>query len=135
MIDFISNEFKKISTKALDRFANELKVDRKDIQVLLKLDKNGDAAYDLMQGYKKVRELTFMNILGVKIDFKGYSLIAPDFIAKSLTQFSSDLEISNSAVSVMIVAKGNEDIAMWLYNGGAAVKKIEIEELFGHSPE
>jgi hypothetical protein len=54
----------------------------------LKEDEN---TYQIMVDYAKVEDYSIMQVLGVRVDFLGYSKIAPPFILKSLVRFAKRL--------------------------------------------
>jgi hypothetical protein len=75
-----------------------------------------------------------MQVLGVKIDFLGYSKLAPPFILKSLIRFSEEHKIALDKVLVMCVPtkneKGKNDILLFIYNGNDYVETINFDDLF-----
>jgi hypothetical protein len=75
-----------------------------------------------------------MEVLGVKIDFLGYSKLAPPFILKSLVRFSKEHKISLDKVLVMCVTtkneKGKNDILLFVYNDNQYVETIDFDDLF-----
>lgn len=134
MIDFISGEFKKISKNAITRIAGSLNDSPNNVQLLLSLNSEGDNVYTSMHNYRKLEEITFLKLLGVRIDFKGYSLIAPPFIRKALHSFAETEGVEITKVSVMIL-DNNGEIVLFLYVGGNALRQIVFEDLFAESPD
>ena len=89
-----------------------------------------NVVYRMYNNYKKVEDVTFLNILGVKIDFKGYSVYAPPFIKKTLLRFANELSSDNQNVFVMLYLTDENDLQLSLYNLGEYVKNFDLEELF-----
>lgn len=134
MIDFISSEFRKISIKAIERYSKQLGCEKKSVQLFLGLDADGNNIYGYLQNYTSAKKITFLNLLGVKIDFKGYSMIAPQFIKKALGNFAKSLECEQKDVRVVIILN-DDNVLLWLYKNGSSVKKINFEDLFADMPE
>jgi hypothetical protein len=133
MIDFIQGESKKMMYKCCERYATEKGLNVESVQLILGLDENGNT-YTMCEDYVKKENYDIMQVLGVKIDFLGYSRLAPPFIMKSLIRFSEQHKIELDKVLVMCVPtkndKGKNDILLFLYNGNNYVETIEFSDLF-----
>jgi hypothetical protein len=131
MIDLIQSEFRKIVLKCINRYAKDKALSVDNVQLMLGL--NGiENTYNILENYAKKQELSIMEVLGVKVDFLGYSKLAPPFIAKSLKRFGERLKTSD--VEVMCVVgkneKNKEIINLYLYKSGEYVETLEFEDLF-----
>ena len=127
MIDFISAEFTKICKKAIEKFSNDLQTPKEDVAITFNL-KNGEVYYNLLKDFKVHKEVTFMEILGVRIDFKGYSMLVPPFIQKSLLGFCEEFKIEESKVNVMALLV-QENICLVLFNDTEQIKQIRLDDL------
>ncbi len=127
MVDFIIEKFNEIVSKACKRYGAEEGLDAMKMQVLFKLGEE-DVDYFILKEYKELKQVTFMNILNVRIDFKGYSMIVPPFIQKVLVKYAEELKAEPSKMSVLCLPQPNEKVVLCLYNEKNFVKKIEIEE-------
>jgi hypothetical protein len=107
MIDFIQSETKKMMYKCCERYAREKGLNVESVQLILGLDENGNT-YTICEDYVRKVNYDIMEVLGVKIDFLGYSKLAPPFILKSLVRFSKEHKISLDKVLVMCVPTKNE---------------------------
>ena len=143
MVDFIKGETKKIMYKCCDKYATSKKMDVSDVQLILGLNasnikeaSNGQNlnTYKICENYTPKKDMTFLEVLGVKIDFLGYSQFAPAFIFKSLVRFADENKIEYDKVSIMCVPstneKGKPDILLALYNGANYVDTITFDQLF-----
>ena len=128
MIDFISAEFTKICKKAIEKFSNDLQKPKEDVVITFNLNENGDVIYRLLKDFKFEKEVTFMEILGVRIDFKGYSMLVPPFIQKSLIGFCQEYSIEPSKVNVMVLLV-QEKVCLVLFNYTEQVKQIQLHDL------
>jgi hypothetical protein len=133
MIDFIQSKTKKIMYDCIKRYAVESGKDIEEIQLVLGLNESGNT-YTICDKYQKVREYDFLQVLGVKIDFLGYSQIAPPFILKSLIRFSEkyNFPLENSKVMCIptIDEKNKPDVLLFVYNENEYVDTITFKELF-----
>jgi hypothetical protein len=127
MIEFISAEFTKICKKAIEKFSDDLQTPKEDVAITFNL-KNGEVYYNLLKDFKVHKEVTFMEILGVRIDFKGYSMLVPPFIQKSLLGFCEEFKIEESKVNVMALLV-QENICLVLFNDTEQIKQIRLDDL------
>lgn len=128
MVEFIQSEVKKIMTNCIERHAKKVGLDKTNVQLVLKLKDVNNVGYVIYENYQPKEEVSFMGVLGVKIDFKGYSLIAPPFIRKSLHRFCESESIKVENIRVMCLL--TDDIQMYLYNSADFIKQITLEDLF-----
>ena len=133
MIDFIQSETKKIMYNCIKKYEEKEKKDISDVQLVLGLDENGNT-YTLCEQYQPKIELDILGVLGVRIDFLGYSRLAPPFILKSLVRFSEgyNYPLENSKVMCIPTTneKGKPDVLLFVYNNNAFVDTITFADLF-----
>lgn len=130
MVEFIVSQFSEISKKAIKRYSSSYGATPQNVQISFSLDVNGEVIYRVYNNYKKVEDVTFLNILDVRIDFKGYSFIAPPFIQKTLVRFANELGVNNQNVFVMLYLNDDNALKLNLFNLGEFVKSVELEDLF-----
>ena len=133
MIDFIQSESKKIIYKCCERYAKENKIPIDNVQLVLGLNEEGNT-YTICENYSPKEAYDFMQVLGVRIDFMGYSNFAPPFITKSLIRFIEKYEISPDKIKVMCIPELDErnkkNVLLFVYNGNDYVETISFPELF-----
>ena len=133
MIDFIQSETKKVMYKCCERHAKRYQMATDDVQLILGLDENGNT-YTVCENYEPKEHLDILGVLGVRIDFLGYSHLAPPFILKSLVRFSEKHSIDLDKVKVMCIPstneKGKPDVLLFVYNDSEYVETISFAELF-----
>jgi hypothetical protein len=135
MIDLIQSEFRKIVLKCINRYAKDNTLNPDNVQLMLGLNEEGNT-YQIMVNYAKKEDFSIMQVLGVRVDFLGYSKIAPPFILKSLVRFAERLKKSDEEVykilgQIMVKAK-KENILKELEEKKKVLdlrlKKIENQE-------
>jgi hypothetical protein len=133
MIDFIQSETKKIMYNCIKKYAEREKKEISSVQLVLGLDENGNT-YTLCEEYQPKKELDILGVLGVRIDFLGYSRLAPPFILKSLVRFSDEFDFPLENSKVMCIPsendKGKPDVLLFVYNKNAYVEEITFADLF-----
>jgi hypothetical protein len=131
MIGMIKDKFSDIATKCTTRYAKEEATMRDKIQLVFKLSDDGsEAEYVIYKDYKPLKKITFNQVLGVKIDMMGYGLYVPKFIRGSLVRYCETFDIAKKDVRVVLSIQENEDLFMYLYNGGNFIREVELESLF-----
>lgn len=133
MIDFIQSETKKIMYKCCEKYAAQKGLNVDNVQLILGMNEEGNT-YTLCENYVRKEEYDINQVLGVKIDFLGYSKLAPPFILKSLLRFSETYSVNPIEIYVMCVPtkneKGKNDISLFIYNGNKYVETISFADLF-----
>ncbi len=126
MANFIVEKFNKIVYEACERFGVKNGVGAERMQLLFNIE-DDEVLYKLMKDYVKVSELTFNEILNVRMDFRGYSLIVPHFIKQTLSAYAEEMKVPVEALSVMCIVR-EKSVYMCLYKGTEYVKQIDLEE-------
>lgn len=129
MIGAILEKFTEIATKCNTRYAKEEGTMREKIQLVFKLGQD-EVEYLIYKDYAPLKKITFMQVLGKKLDIMGYGLYVPKFIKGALEKFCGEHNIEQNNVRVVISIQENEDLFMYLYNGSKFIKALELESLF-----
>ena len=135
MVGFIASETKKIIFKCCDRYATTNKKNLDQIQLILRLnmepeDETSLNNYDICEEYRKKESLTIWEVLNVKpkLDFLGYSKLAPPFIYKALIRFAQKYKIEVDKISILcqpgLDEKRKPDVQLALYNGYDFVAQV-----------
>ena len=143
MQEFIISETNKIFSKAILRFSKKESQDSLQASILLCLsnDEEKNVVYKICFEHQVVRECSIMDILGVKIDLKGYSMLVPPHIKKILENFSEELNSTNVEVMVYLGREDENDgedkndeedeneVIYFLYNNQSLVKRFKLSEV------
>jgi hypothetical protein len=127
-MSFIVSQTRQIMSRAIERYAKERGAQPEAMQLLMKMKDDG-VGYFLMRDYRLEKELTIMDILGVRVDFKGYSLIAPQFIRQSLERMVGQYNVSAGDLSVIVTRR--QEIKMYAYNQKNVIGEVTFAYLFG----
>lgn len=128
----VQNQTKNIMSKAIDNYANENNVENYQTQLMINSDENSDVpTYKLLIKNKIKQELTFNEILNVKIDFLGREQIATPFIANTLKRLSKEQNCDLKDVNVLIYKiKDNENINLYVFQKSKPIKAITLDYIF-----
>ena len=133
MIEIIQSEFRKIVLNCINKYAEDNSLSADNVQLMLGFNETGNL-YKILVNYVQKKELSILEVLDVRIDFKRYSILVPPFIEKSIKRFAKGLKVNIEEVEVMCVKdknkKGEDIIKLFLYKSGNYVETIEFEDLF-----
>lgn len=132
MQEFIVSETNKIFNKAIKKFAQKEKVDEKEVSILLTLskDENKDVLYKVCVHHTPKYEVSILQVLGVRIDLKGYSLLVPPQIKKILEGFEQQRNSKEIDVCVYISRDEDaDDIWYYLFDGGKLVSQFALKDV------
>lgn len=131
MQEFIVSETNKIFNKAIKKFAKKDKIEPNDVSFLLSLDDSEDrqVIYDVCHNYMVVNSVGIMDVLGVLIDLKGYSMLVPPQIKKILENFETEHKSKEIKVGVFLQRDDDEEILYFLFNKGQLVKQFSLSDV------
>jgi|694.fasta_scaffold22102_19 hypothetical protein len=133
MEEFIIGETTKIFSKAIKRYAKLDFQNQLDVSLLLNLETNEDGeravAYQVCNHHQPVKKIKIMDVLGVLIDLKGYSLLVPPQIKKIIENFEVEMNSKNCEVCVYLDREDENEVMYFLYKDGSLVRKFELHEV------
>lgn len=148
MEDFIISETGKIFSKAIKRYAKRDDMSEDRVSVLLGLYDEGvidettgevvrKVRYDVCHDHTPVERVTIMEVLGVKIDLRMYSVIVPPQIKNILEGFekslgSRDVEVMvylNREQFIQTPQDEDDEVAYFVFKSGKLVSKFKLEQV------
>ena len=123
-----------IMKNAIQNFAKKYEVDNDKSSILIstKDEKNSTPTYSLLINNIPKGEVSFNEILNVKIDFLGREVIAKPFIANSIRRLARENDCSVLDVNVLVYTQSKElnDVMLYFFIGRTPKKQITFEYLF-----
>ena len=120
--------------KAIQNFAKEHNVDNTKSAVLIstKDEANSTPIYTLLINNIPKGEVSFNQILNVKIDFLGREIIASPFIANTIRRLARENECSVLDVNVLVYTQDEnaDKVLLYFFIGRTPKKHITFEYLF-----
>lgn len=126
-------ETKSIMSKAIKRFAQELGSRVVENQLTIRLSEEGNVVFHRCFLYKPVEELTFTEVLGVKVDIRGREGLAAPFMQKSILRLAEEEGIENFtdiSIYCFTIDDKAKQVLMYAYNGQQKMKQITWDYLF-----
>lgn len=129
MVNAIIGKFNEIVYRACERYAKEENVGTEGIQVLFSMDEQDDVKYQIAKNYAPIKDVTFNQILNVRIDFKGYGMIVPEFIKRTILMYADEYKTRPQELFVMAQPKTIKDVTLFMYEGKKYKEQIKLDEL------
>jgi hypothetical protein len=133
MQEFIIDETQKIFCKSIKRYANDLKKENQEISIMLYIkqdgEEEGEVGYNICVNNNPVQSVTIKDVLNVKFDIKGYSLIVPPYIKQFLNDFEKQLNSTTIDVCVYLSKEDEDECRFFLFNAGKFVNEVYLTEL------
>jgi hypothetical protein len=133
----IIKQTKKIMQNAILNFAEKNKVENKDSQVLI-YPSNADLEpkYMVCTKWKPLNEVSFNELLNVKVDFLGREFIAGSFIRNTFNRIIKEQKCKDfKDVNVIVYSASNNvketDIKIHLFVGMKPIKEVTFDYLLG----
>ena len=123
-----------IMLNAIKNFSKEYDVAETKTQLMINAsDENCTPIYKVLVENKIKKQVTFNEILNVKLDFLGREIIASPFIASSLRKLRREQGCGFEDLNILIY-KQKEDQAipnLYFFEGVKPIKPITFDYLFG----
>lgn len=123
-----------IMLNAIKNFAKEFEVAETSTQLMINAsDENCTPIYKVLVDNKVKKQVTFNEILNVKLDFLGREIIATPFIASSLRKLRREQGCGFQDLNILIYKQKEEQQIpnLYFFEGSKPVKPITFDYLFG----
>lgn len=130
MQEFIVEQTNKIFSKCIKNFSKADKVEQNEVSILMHLQgEEREVGFKICHHHQPVKEVTIMNVLGVRIDIKGFSLFVPPQIKKIIEGFESEVGSKNIELCVYLNREEEDEVRYFLYNDGAYLKEVFLKDV------
>lgn len=123
-----------IMLNAIKNFSKEYEVAETETQLMINAsDEDCSPIYKVLVNNKVKKDVTFNQILNVKLDFLGREIIASPFIASSLRKLRREQGCGFEDLSILIYKQKDEQIIpnLFFFEGVKPIKPITFDYLFG----
>jgi len=123
-----------IMLTAIKNFAKEFEVAETETQLMINAsDENCTPIYKVLVNNKVKKQVTFNEILNVKLDFLGREIIATPFIASSLRKLRREQGCGFDDLNILIYKQKEEQAIpnLYFFEGNKPIKPITFDYLFG----
>ena len=122
-----------IMINAINRYSKEYNVESVKTQLMIKAS-DGDCTpkYQLLINNRYEKDLTFNQILNVKLDFLGREIIATPFIASALRRLRREHPCDFNELNILIykTKEENTNPSLYFFEGSKAVNPIGMDYIF-----
>ena len=127
----IVNQTKKTMSTCISNFAKEYDKNNLEVQLLIKSDYEFIPSYYLLINNKNEKQITFNEILNVKIDFLGREMRGKPFISNTLRKLSKEQNCSPSEMNILIYNRNKkEDVSLYFFIDTKPIKAISFDYIF-----
>jgi hypothetical protein len=119
---------------AIKNFSKEFEVEETKTQLMINAsDENCTPIYKVLVDNKVKKQVTFNEILNVKLDFLGREIIASPFIASSLRKLRREQGCGFEELNILIYKQKEEQQIpnLYFFEGSKPIKPITFDYLFG----
>lgn len=119
---------------AIKNFAKEFGVAETETQLMINAsDEDCAPIYKVLVNNKVRKQVTFNEILNVKLDFLGREIIATPFIASSLRKLRREQGCGFEDLNILIYKQKEEQQTpnLYFFEGVKPIKPITFDYLFG----
>ena len=130
----IEKQTKDVMLNAISNFSKEYEVSELETQLMIRAtDSDCTPKYQVLVNNKFKKDVTFNEILNVKLDFLGREHIVSPFIASSLRKLRNEHKCEVDEMSILIYKRPSDETKPYLYffEGTKAVKQIDFKYIFG----
>lgn len=120
---------KKVMVNAIDRYAQENQVESAQLLVYTRSEDATPAYKRCIQGKSPV-EVTFKEILNVKIDLLNREAIAAPFMQKCLLNLANEIGCAPTDVRVYIFKRHDNTVGLHVYNKAVSYRPMQLSEVF-----
>lgn len=129
-MEIIIEQTNKIFTKAIKRFAKENNIkEHERVSIIKWLDANDEIVYNLGVDHTPSRAISFMDILGVKIDMRGYSFFVPPQIKKIIERFQKEHNTRDVVVCIYLDREEEDEVNYFLFANDTFIKRFELVDV------
>jgi hypothetical protein len=123
-----------IMINAINNFSKKYNVESTNTQLMIKAkDIDCTPKYQLMLNNRYEKDVTFNEILNVKLDFLGREIIATPFICNALKRLLREGSCNFEDLNILIYKAKEEHTnpSLYFFEGTNPIKKIEMDFIFG----
>jgi len=110
-------------------FGKTQKIMKTGIQILVKANENEGVSYTMCNSWKPQNEVSFKDIMDVRVDLLGFEMMASPFLRKSVDMYAKYYDASSSQINLFIFEK-SEKIGVAVYEDTTFKETLTLEKQF-----
>jgi hypothetical protein len=119
-----------IMLKGIGRHAQENGLQANQVQIrIVAAEAQGELKYTMCEEWQPKKDVTFLQIMGRKVDLLGYQYLSTPFMLKSIEKFAKDHEGTLENTSAFL-SKYKDSIAVSVFKDTECVRSLTLEKHF-----
>jgi hypothetical protein len=125
----IFGKTQKIMKTGIAKYSKEFETTKDNTQILVKANEGDGVNYTMCNNWKPKNEVSFKDIMDVRVDLLGFEMMASPFLRKSVDMYSKYYDTSNSQINLFIFEKSDK-IGVAVYEGTKFKETLTLEKQF-----
>ena len=125
----IYSKTQKIMRTGINKYSKVFGIDANNTQILIKNNESEEVSYTMCNDWQPKLEVSFKDIMDVKVDLLGFEGLASPFLAKSVVMYAHKYETTISNINLFIFEK-NKKMGVAVYENTDFKEAIPLEKQF-----
>jgi hypothetical protein len=125
----IFGKTQKIMKTGISKYSKEFETTKENTQILVRANEGDGVNYTMCNNWKPKNEVSFKDIMDVRVDLLGFEMMASPFLRKSVDMYSKYYDTSNSQINLFIFEKSDK-IGVAVYEGTKFKETLTLEKQF-----
>jgi len=125
----IFGKTQKIMKTGISKYSKQFETTKENTQILVKANENEGVSYTMCNSWKPQNEVSFKDIMDVRVDLLGFEMMASPFLRKSVDMYAKYYDASSSQINLFIFEK-SEKIGVAVYEGTTFKETLTLEKQF-----
>ena len=122
----IFGKTQKIMKTGIAKYSKEFETTNENTQILVRADEGDGVSYTMCNNWKPINEVSFKDIMDVRVDLLGFEMMASPFLRKSVDMYSKYYEALDSKINLFIFDK----VGVAVYEGTKFKETLTLEKQF-----
>jgi len=125
----IFGKTQKIMKTGISKYSKEFETTKENTQILVRANEGDGVNYTMCNNWKPKNEVSFKDIMDVRVDLLGFEMMASPFLRKSVDMYAKYYNASNSQINLFIFEKSDK-IGVAVYEDTKFKETLTLERQF-----
>ena len=125
----IFGKTQKIMKTGIAKYSKEFETTKDNTQILVKADEGDGVNYTMCNNWKPKNEVSFKDIMDVRVDLLGFEMMASPFLRKSVDMYANYYDTLPKEINLFIFEK-NDKVGVSVYDKTVFKEAISLEKQF-----
>ena len=125
----IFGKTQKIMKTGIAKYSKEFETTNENTQILVRADEGDGVSYTMCNNWKPQNDVSFKDIMDVRVDLLGFEMMASPFLRKSVEMYAKYYNASNSIINLFIFEKSDK-IGVAVYENTKFKETLTLEKQF-----